>query len=161
MITLHDYLMWIAGRESNITPELIANQLMLEDMSAEQIQAFYDKHKNSELKEFKEEYKTGKYRGSNVYETTFSFYIDDMHFVIPGCCCSFLLDSNPTAQNYVNKISKLANDLSDELFALRSYILEEEKNGRVIGIDGRPLLVDNIRWYLDKLDYLDLYNDWN
>ena len=62
-VTLYDYLMWIAEDESNITPELIEDNLMLTGMTDKQIMAFYNKYKNAELKNYKEQYPNGKYMG--------------------------------------------------------------------------------------------------
>ena len=95
-ITLFDYLMWIAEDEDNIDADLIRNELMLE-MDDEDTIKFYEKHKNTELLHFKEEYGMGKYR-----ETKVSFYLDGVeggYFEIPDVYGSFLKDNGMIEDN--------------------------------------------------------------
>ena len=109
-ITLYDYLMWIAESEIDITTELIADQLQLEDMDSNQIYDFYKKHKNDELVGYKEEYPTGKYLGMNYYDTKVSFYLGGEHFVLTDVNGSFLHD-NKIDDMLDNNVSKVTNEV--------------------------------------------------
>ena len=94
-ITLYDYLLWTAdGEETDINVYHIADQLMLEDMDADQIRAFYKKYKNSELMNFTERYTSpdGTYRGLGYYDTVVSFSIDGMNFEVKEVNGSYLHD---------------------------------------------------------------------
>ena len=151
-ITLHDYILWTAEREEDITTELIAEQLILEDMDADQIQAFYNKYKNTELRDFKETYESGEYRGDGYDDTTVSFYINNMHFVIPDVNGSFLHDNQPNALISLNNIAKLTDDLRGEFNDLRLHISEEEMHGRTVEVDGETLTTEEIDKYLGYLN---------
>ena len=151
-ITLYDYLMWIAESESNITPEFIADQLILDDMDADQILTFYNKHKNTELRDFKEEYETGEYRGEGYDDTTVSFYINNMYFVIPEVNGSFLYDHQPNVQITLNNIAQLTDVLREEFNDLRLHISEEEMHGRTVEVDGETLTTEEIDKYLEYLN---------
>jgi hypothetical protein len=91
-ITLYDYLLWIAEDENNITSDLIAENLMLDDMYADQIMDFYNKHKNDELKKYKEEYPNGNYRGIGFCDTTVSFYMDGKFYKLTDVNGSYIND---------------------------------------------------------------------
>ena len=94
-ITLRDYLLWVTeNNEIDITTDRIATELALEDMDSNQIYEFYEKHKNDELVDYKEEYPTGKYLGMNYYDTKVSFYLGGEHFVLTEVNGSFLHDCN-------------------------------------------------------------------
>ena len=95
-ITLYDYLMWIAEDESNITGELIKDELILK-MDSDDALNFYEKYKDRELLHFKEEYGMGRYR-----ETTVSFYLEGVeggYFEIPDVFGSFLRDNGMIDDN--------------------------------------------------------------
>lgn len=106
-ITLQDYLLWVAESEIDITTELVADQLQLEDMDSNQIYEFYNKHKNDELVDYKEEYPTGKYLGMDYYDTKVSFYLGGEHFVLTDVNGSFLHDCNIK----VDDIPKVMNEV--------------------------------------------------
>ena len=96
-ITLYDYLMWIAEDETNIDAKLIRSELLLNpDVDDEYIMKFYEKYKNAELLEFKEEYAKCDYR-LGYYDTRVSFYIEGMengYFEITDVNGSFLHDND-------------------------------------------------------------------
>jgi hypothetical protein len=111
-VTLYDYLMWIAEDETNITSDLIANELMLDDMNSEQIMDFYYKHKNDELKDYKEQYPNGKYMGMDYCDTIVSFYLNGKYYKIDGVNGSFLNDMGIDIKNSEESatISNNSND---------------------------------------------------
>ena len=92
-ITLYDYLMWIADGDSNITPELIANNLMIYDKTDKQLMSFYKKHKYSVLRDFNEIYPNGVYRGEGYDDTTITFIMDNVFYKITEVNGSFLHDN--------------------------------------------------------------------
>ena len=116
-ITLYDYLMWIAEDETNIDANLIRSELLLNpDVDDEYIMKFYEKYKNSELLDFKEEYAKGDYRLGN-YDTTVSFYIEGMengYFKIPDVNGSFLHDNDLISSDNITTKPK---DMSMEEWA--------------------------------------------
>ena len=92
-ITLYDYLMWIAKKDSEITPAFLADQLQMYDKTDRQLMSFYKKHKYAVLRNFEEEYSTGEYKGMGYYGTTITFTIDNVPFKITGVNGSFLHDN--------------------------------------------------------------------
>ena len=151
-ITLYDYLMWVAESESNITTELIADQLLLEDMNADQIMAFYEKHKHDVLENYKEEYPTGKYRGMDYYDTKVSFDMAGKHFVLDEVNGSFLHDYTPKEVLAINNIARLNDELRDEFDNLLLYVAEEQMNGRTVEVDGEVLSKEEIEKYMGYLE---------
>ena len=151
-IRLYDYLMWIAESESNITTELIADQLAFEDMDADQIRTFYEKHKYDELKNYKEEYPTGNYRGMDYYDTKVSFDLAGEHFVLDDVNGSFLHDYTPKGVLAINNIARLNDELRDEFDNLLLYVAEEKMNGRTVEVDGEPLSKEEIEKYMGYLE---------
>lgn len=132
-VTLNDYLMWIAGgRTRRITPDFVENELMLENMDADQIWNFYTKYKDTELKDFKEEYPSGTYKGANDYDTKISFYIDDMHFVIPDVYGSFLHRSKRKQKDFSGKISAIRSKCLDEMIEIVKENLGENGEERIV-----------------------------
>ena len=116
-ITLYDYLMWIAEDETNIDTKLIKSELLLNtDADDDCIMEFYNKYKNSELLEFKEEYEKGDYR-LGYYNTKVSFYIEGMengYFEIPDVNGSFLHENNLISSDNITTKPK---DMSMEEWA--------------------------------------------
>ena len=108
-VTLYDYLMWIAEDENNLTPELIEDNLMLTGMTDKQIMAFYNKHKNAVLENYKEQYPNGKYMGMNYYDTIVSFYLDGKYYEMNDVNGSFLNDMEIDSTS-TNKIIKIDCD---------------------------------------------------
>ena len=107
-ITLHDYLFWIAEDESNITGELINDELMLQ-MDGDDALKFYEKYKDRELLYFKEEY-----GDSNYYDTTVTFYIEGLeggYFEITHVNGSYLHDNGFATVNIEKE--KLFNEMID------------------------------------------------
>ena len=151
-ITLFDYLMWIAESEKDINSVLIADQLSLEDMNANQIMAFYEKHKHDVLENYKEEYPTGKYRGMGFYDTTVSFDLDGEHFELPYVNGSFLHDYTLKEVQVVNNIARLTDKLRDEFDDLLMYVAEEKMNGRTVEVDGEVLSKEDIEKYMRYLE---------
>lgn len=92
-ITLYDYLMWIAEKDCNITPELIADNLMISDKTDKQLMSFYKKHKYAVLRNFKESYPDGVYRGEGYDDTTITFTMDNVFYEITEVNGSFLHDN--------------------------------------------------------------------
>ena len=92
-ITLYDYLMWIAEKDCNITPALIADSLMIYDKTDKQLMSFYKKHKYAVLRNFKESYPDGVYRGGGCYDTTITFTMDNVFYEITEVNGSFLHDN--------------------------------------------------------------------
>ena len=92
-ITLYDYLMWIAEKDCNITPELIADNLMISDKTDKQLMSFYKKHKYAVLRNFKESYPDGVYRGEGYYDTTITVTMDNVFYEITEVNGSFLHDN--------------------------------------------------------------------
>lgn len=92
-ITLYDYLMWIAEKDCNITPELIADNLMISDKTDKQLMSFYKKHKYAVLRNFKESYPDGVYIGEGYYDTTITFTMDNVFYEITEVNGSFLHDN--------------------------------------------------------------------
>ena len=96
-ITLYDYLLWTAdGDESELDAWEIANQLDIDiyEWGNDQIQAFYEKYKNSELVDFTEEYNSPDrtYRGLGYCDTVVSFSINGVNFKITDVNGSYLHD---------------------------------------------------------------------
>lgn len=94
-ITLYDYLLWAAdGDENEIDAWNIADQLDINGWSEDELMAFYEKYKNSELMNFTEKYDSpdGTYRGLGYFDTVVSFSIDDMNFEIEDVNGSYLHD---------------------------------------------------------------------
>ena len=151
-IRLYDYLMWVAESESNITTDLIAEQLALEDMDADQIRAFYEKHKYDELKNYKEEYPTGRYRGMDYYDTKVSFDLAGEHFALNEINGSFLHDYTPKGVLAINNIARLNDELRDEFDNLLMHIAEEQMEGRTVEVDGEPLSKEEIEKYMGYLE---------
>ena len=108
-VTLYDYLMWIAEDESNITPELIEDNLMLTGMTDKQIMSFYNKYKNAVLEDYKEQYTNGMYMGIHYYDTIVSFYLDGKYYEINEVNGSFLNDMEIDSTS-TNKIIKIDCD---------------------------------------------------
>lgn len=151
-ITLYDYLMWIAESEININTEFIGEQLALEDMDADQIRAFYEKHKHDELENYKEEYPTGNYRGMDYYDTKVSFDLAGEHFEIPDVNGSFLHDYTPKSVLTIDNIARLTDELRDEFCELLMHVAGEQMEGRTVEIDGEVLSKDEIEKYMGYLD---------
>lgn len=151
-ITLYDYLMWIAESDLEITVDLIKDQLDLEDMDADQIKTFYEKHKRDVLENYKEEYPTGKYRGMDYYDTKVSFDLAGKHFELLYVNGSFLHDFTPKEVQAVNNIARLTDDLRDEFNDLLMHIAEEKMNGRTVEVDGEPLSEEEIEKYMGYLE---------
>ena len=94
-ITLYDYLLWAAdGDENEIDAWNIADQLDINGWSEDELMAFYEKYKNSELVNFTEKYDSpdGTYRGLGYFDTVVSFSIDGMNFEIEDVNGSYLHD---------------------------------------------------------------------
>lgn len=107
-ITLHDYLLWIAEDDSNITGELVNDELMLQ-MDEENALKFYEKYKDRELLHFKEEY-----GDSNYYDTTVTFYVEGMeggYFEISNVNGSYLHDNGFATVNIEKQ--KMFNEMID------------------------------------------------
>ena len=105
-ITLYDYLLWTAdGDENEINSYYVSDQIDLEQIgigccAKDEIEAFYNKYKNSELKNFTETYDSpdGTYRGLGYYDTVITFSLDGMNFRIEGVNGSFLNDLDESKQ---------------------------------------------------------------
>lgn len=116
-ITLYDYLLWTAdGDENEIDTWNIADQLGLE-WDNDEIEAFYKKYKNSELKNFTESYDSpdGTYRGLGYYDTVVSFSIDGMNFVIEEVNGSYLHDLADSKQGEILLSKKRMVEWAGEL----------------------------------------------
>ena len=72
---------------------LIADQIQMYDKTDRQLMSFYKKHKYAVLRDFKEEYSTGEYKGMGYYGTTITFSIDNVPYKITGVNGSFLHDN--------------------------------------------------------------------
>lgn len=151
-IRLYDYLMWIAEYEINIDTEFIGEQLALEDMDADYIREFYEKHKYDVLENYKEEYPTGKYMGMDHYDTKVSFDLDGEHFEITDVNGSFLHDYTPKGMLVINNIARLNDELRDEFVNLLIHIAEEQMEGRIVEVDGEVLSKEEIEKYMGYLD---------
>ena len=92
-ITLYDYLIWVAKKDSEITPAFLADMLQMYDKTDRQLMSFYKKHKYAVLRNFEEEYSTGEYKGMGYYGTTITFTIDNVPFKITEVNGSFLHDN--------------------------------------------------------------------
>ena len=105
-ITLYDYLLWTAdGDENEINSYYVSDHIDLEQIvigccDKDGIEAFYNKYKNSELKNFTETYDNpdGTYRGLGYYDTVITFSIDGMNFRIEEVNGSFLHDLDESKQ---------------------------------------------------------------
>ena len=116
-ITLYDYLLWTAdGDENEIDTWNIADQLGLE-WDNDEIEAFYKKYKNSELKNFTERYDSpdGTYRGLGYYDTVVSFSIDGMNFEIREVNGSYLHDLADSKQEEILLSKKRMVEWAGEL----------------------------------------------
>ena len=98
-ITLYDYLLWTAdGDENEIDSYYVADQIGLWQIGIgddkDEIEAFYNKYKNSELKNFTETYNSpdGTYRGLGHFDTVITFSINSMIFEIEDVNGSYLHD---------------------------------------------------------------------
>lgn len=147
-ITLYDYLLWTAdGDENEIDSYYVADQIGLWQIGIEddkyEIEAFYNKYKDSELKNFTETYNSpdGTYRGLGYYETVITFSIDGMNFEIEDVNGSYLHDlaeskqkeallSNKNMVEWAGKLKELYNsaesdsDLVDCTDAMADFIDE-------------------------------------
>ena len=151
-IRLYDYLMWIAESEIDITTELIGEQLALEDMDADCIRDFYEKHKYDVLENYKEEYPTGKYLGMDHYDTKVSFDLAGEHFVLDEVNGSFLHDYTPKGVLAINNIARLTDELRDEFDELLMHVAGEQMEGRTVEVDGEVLSKDEIEKYMGYLE---------
>ena len=94
-ITLYNYLLWtVDGDATEIDAWNIADQLDINGWSKDELMAFYEKYKNSELENYTEKYDSpdGTYRGLGYYDTVVSFSIDGMNFEIREVNGSYLHD---------------------------------------------------------------------
>ena len=119
-ITLHDYLLWVVGGdEDEITAWEIANQLDIDifEWDNDQIMAFYEKYKNSELVDFTEEYNSPDrtYRGLGYCETVVSFSINGVNFKITGVNGSYLHDLTDSEQKEITPSKKRMVEWAGEL----------------------------------------------
>lgn len=154
-ITLYNYLRWIADSDLEITTEFIAEQLMLEDMSADQIIKFYNKNKYAVLENYKEKYGSGKYMGEEVCgDTTVTFNIGKKRFKITDVNGSFLHDNKPNASPALalENIAKLTDNLREVFSDLQLHINEEQMNGRTVEVDGEPIAIEDIEKYMGYLE---------
>ena len=113
-ITLYDYLMWVAEKDSNITPELIADNLQIYDKTDKQLMSFYKKHKYAELRDFKEEYDTDEYPGLGFYGTTITFTMDNVDYKITEVNGSFLHDNGMVAPTSIEMLRDRAEELKQQ-----------------------------------------------
>jgi hypothetical protein len=153
-ITLYNYLKWIAESDLEITTEFIAEQLMLEDMSADQIIRFYNENKYAVLENYKEKYGSGKYMGEKVYgDTTVTFNIGKKRFKITDVHGSFLHDNKSNTPSLaIENIAKLTDNLREVFNDLQLHIYEEKMNGRTVEIDGDPIAIEDIEKYMGYLE---------
>lgn len=119
-ITLQDYFLWVVGGDENeITAWEIASQLGIDiyEWDNDQIMAFYEKYKNSELVDFTEEYNSPDrtYRGLGYCETVISFNIDDMKFKITDVDGSYLHDLADSEQKEILLSKKRMVEWAGEL----------------------------------------------
>lgn len=119
-ITLQDYFLWVVGGDENeITAWEIASQLGIDiyEWDNDQIMAFYEKYKNSELVDFTEEYNSPDrtYRGLGYCETVISFSIDDMKFKITDMDGSYLHDLADSEQKEILLSKKRMVEWAGEL----------------------------------------------
>ena len=113
-ITLYDYLMWVAEKDSNITPELIADNLQIYDKTNRQLMSFYKKHKYAVLRDFKEEYDTGEYRGLGYYDTTITFTMNNVPYKLTEVNGSFLHDNGMAAPTAMAMLRDRAEELKQQ-----------------------------------------------
>ena len=118
--TLYDYLLWTAdGDERELDAWNIADQLDIDiyEWGNDQIMAFYEKYKNSELVDFTEEYNSPDrtYRGLGYYDTVVSFSIDDMKFKITDVNGSYLHDLADSEQKEILLSKKRMVEWAGEL----------------------------------------------
>ena len=122
-ITLYDYLLWTAdGDENEINSYYVSDQIDLEQIGIGccdkyEIEAFYNKYKNSELKNFTETYNSpdGTYRGLGYYDTVITFSLDGMNFRIEGVNGSFLNDLDESKQEEILLSKKRMVEWAGEL----------------------------------------------
>lgn len=147
-ITLYDYLLWTAdGDENEIDSYYVADQIGLWQIGIEddkhEIEAFYNKYKNCELKNFTETYNNpdGTYHGLGHFDTVITFSIDGMNFEIEDVNGSYLHDldeskqedtllSNKKMVEWAGKLKEVYNsvesnsDLADCADAMADFIDE-------------------------------------
>ena len=149
-ITLYDYLLWTAdGDENDIDTYHIADQIGLE-WDNDEIEAFYKKYKNSELKNFTERYDSpdGTYRGLGYYDTVVSFSIDGMNFVIEEVNGSYLHDLADSKQEKILLSKKRMVEWAGELKEL--YNTARSTNDLADCADAMADFID---------DFLKVYNE--
>ena len=103
-ITLYDYLLWTVDGDANeIDAWNIADQLDINEWSKDELMAFYEKYKNSELENYTEKYDSpdGTYRGLGYYDTVVSFSINGMNFEIKEVNGSYLHDLADSKQEEI------------------------------------------------------------
>ena len=113
-ITLYDYLMWIAEKDSNITPELIADNLMITGKTDKELMSFYKKHKYAVLRDFKEEYENGEYQGDGYYDTTVTFTMDNVPYKLTEVNGSFLHDNGMASPTVMAMLRDRAEELKQQ-----------------------------------------------
>jgi len=117
-ITLYDYLLWtVDGDVNELDVWNIADQLDINGWSKDELMAFYEKYKNSELRDFTEEYNSpdGTYRGLGYYDTVVSFSIDGMNFEIKEVNGSYLHDLADSKQEEILLSKKRMVEWAGEL----------------------------------------------
>ena len=117
-ITLYDYLLWtVDGDVNELDVWNIADQLDINGWSKDELMAFYEKYKNSELMDFAEEYTSpdGTYRGLGYYDTVVSFSIDGMNFKIEEVNGSYLHDIADSKQEEILLSKKRMVEWAGEL----------------------------------------------
>ena len=150
-ITLYDYLLWtVDGDVNELDVWNIADQLDINGWSKDELMAFYEKYKNSELMDFAEEYTSpdGTYRGLGYYDTVVSFSIDGMNFKIEEVNGSYLHDIADSKQEEILLSKKRMVEWAGELKEL--YNTARSTNDLADCADAMANFID---------DFLKVYNE--
>lgn len=163
-ITLYDYLLWTAdGDENEIDSYYVADQIGLWQIGIEddkhEIEAFYNKYKNCELKNFTETYNNpdGTYHGLGHFDTVITFSIDGMNFEIEDVNGSYLHDLADSKQEETLMSDSKQEEtlLSDKKMVEWAGKLKEQYNSAESNSD----LVDCADEMADFIDaFLKVYN---
>lgn len=152
-ITLYDYLLWAAdGDENEIDAWNIADQLDINGWSEDELMAFYEKYKNSELVNFTEKYDSpdGTYRGLGYFDTVVSFSIDGMNFEIEDVNGSYLHDLADSKQEEMLLSEKKMVEWARELKRLYDSDNSDTDSAKCVNDEMANFIDAFLKFYKEK-----------